>query len=57
MLVDVTKTEIERKLEKSDREKDLMEDELESLRMQIKIMSEEFKQIKSNSLQLAEVGG
>jgi len=55
MLVDVTKTEIERKLEKSDREKELMEDELESLRMQIKIMSEEFKQIKSNSLHLAEI--
>lgn len=55
MLVDVTKTEIEKKLERSDREKELMKEEMESLRMQIKILAEEFKQVKCNSLQIIEL--
>ncbi|MFA5856510.1 MAG: tyrosine-type recombinase/integrase [Candidatus Pacearchaeota archaeon] len=36
ILIDVTKTELEKRIEKSDREKDLMKDEIETLRMQMK---------------------
>ena len=47
MLVDVTRTEIERKLEKSEKEKDLMRDEIQTLRMQMVQISELTKQLHS----------
>jgi hypothetical protein len=55
MLVDVTKTELEKRLEKSDRDKELMKEELSSVRMQIKIMQEEFRKLKYNSIQIVEL--
>jgi integrase len=55
MLIDITKTELEKKIERSDREKELMKDEIESMKMQIKIMVEEWKKIKYNNIQLIEV--
>ena len=55
MLIDITKTELEKKIERSDREKELMKDEIDSMKMQIKIMAEEFKKIKYNSIQLVEL--
>ncbi|MFA5259108.1 MAG: hypothetical protein WC402_03450 [Candidatus Pacearchaeota archaeon] len=36
ILIDVTRTEIEKRLERSDREKELMKDEMNTLRMQMK---------------------
>ena len=54
MLIDVTKTEIEKQLAKSEREKELMKEEIGSLRVQMKIIAEEFKQIKYNSVQIIE---
>ncbi len=47
LLVDVTRTEIERKLEKSEKEKDLMRDEIQTLRMQMVQISELTKQLHS----------
>jgi hypothetical protein len=55
MLIDITKTELEKKIERSDREKELMKDEIGSMKMQIKIMAEEWKKIKYNNIQLIEV--
>ncbi|MDP3026750.1 MAG: tyrosine-type recombinase/integrase, partial [Nanoarchaeota archaeon] len=54
MLIDVTKTEIEKQLAKSEREKEIMKEEISSLRMQMKIIEEEFKQIKYSAVQIVE---
>ena len=35
MLVDITKVEIERKLDRSEKEKELMQDEIKDLRLQV----------------------
>lgn len=55
MLVDVTKTEIEKQLAKSDREKEIMKEELSSMRVQMKVIIEEIRQLKHNSVQIIEL--
>ena len=45
MLIDITKTEIEQKLQKAEKEKDLMQEQLTSLQMQIAKIGELTKQL------------
>lgn len=55
MLVDVTKTEIEKQLAKSEREKEIMREEMDSIKMQMKIMIEEFRQIRQSTFQIIDL--
>jgi len=45
MLVDITRTEIEKRLEKSEKEKELMKEEINSLREQMSQILEVTKQL------------
>lgn len=54
MLIDVTKTEIEKQLAKSERDKEIMKEEIDSMRVQMKVIIEEIKQLKHHSVQIIE---
>ena len=48
MLVDITKTEIEQELEKARREREIQQDQIDTLHLQVQKLAEYIKQLEHN---------